>query len=153
MTREQHIDKAVRIINVALKAIEEAAADAATMRDHLPKYSSCYTMQELDRVQKDCDKAALKCSALSALYHDMNENRESVKVLDFAALYLWYPKIRTAAVRHMTAHTKRTGETLDFFALYAWIYDRIPADYWQGASGIRAAYKNAFISLTVKKGA
>lgn len=155
MTKEQRIEKAERIISAALKAIEEAAADAATMRDHLPKYSSCYTMQELDRVQKDCDKAALKCSALSALYHDMSENRESVKTLDFAVIWLWFPRIRTAMIRHICAHMKKTGEPLEAWRLDNWLLEGkrgewMTADYY---NGIRNDYKTAFVTLTVKKGA
>ena len=153
MTKEQRIEKAERIISAALKAIEEAAADAATMRDHLPKYSSCYTMQELDRIQKDCDKAEIKCNALSALYHDMSENRESVKTLDFAVIWLWFPKVRTALIRHICAHMKKTGEAIESWKLNNWLLegkrgDWMTADYY---TGIRSDYKSAYTTLTVKR--
>lgn len=151
MTREQHIDKATHIINAALRQIEEAAENAAYMSDHANRFASCYTMQELDTAQKKCNAERIKSDTLSAIYHDMRNNCESVKVLDFAGLWLWYPRIRTAAIRHATAHTRRTGEALDFFALYDWIYERIPAEFWTNAAEIRSAYKSAFVTLTVKK--
>lgn len=153
LTKKQRIEKAVHIINEALHRIEESAADAAYMSEHAARFASCYTMQELDRVQKECDKQRIKSNVLSKLYHDMRDYSESVKVLDFAALYLWYPWIRAAAMRHAEAHAKKHGEPLDFFALYEWLYTRIPADYWTGAAEIRRDYKSAFVTLTVKKGA
>ena len=152
MTREQHIAKAENIINAALRKIEETAADAAYMSEHATRFRSCYTMQELDRIEKECNANRVKADTFAAWYHAMNKNRESVKVLDFAALFLWYPKIRTAAQRHATAYAKKTGEQLDFFTLYDWIYNRIPAEFWQGSHEIRTAYKSAFVTLTVKKG-
>lgn len=153
MTREQHIAKAENIIHAALQQIEQAAESAAYMSGHAIRFSSCYTMQELDAMQKKCNAEQVKSDTLSAIYHDMRNNCESVKVLDFAALWLWYPRIRTAATRHATAYTKQTSKTLDFFALYDWIYDRIPAEFWTNAAEIRNTYKSAFVTLTVKKGA
>lgn len=153
LTKEQRIEKAVHIINEALHRIEQAAADAAFMSGHVIRLGSCYTMQELDAMQKKCNAERIKADTLSAIYHDMRSYCESVKVLDFAGIWLWYPRIRTAAIRHATAYAKRTGEPLDFFALYEWIYDRIPADYWEHSAEIRNDYKSAFVTLTVKKGA
>lgn len=150
MTREQLIAKAENIIHAALNKIEQSAEDAAYMSCHAIRFGSCYSMQELDAMQKKCNAEQIKSNTLAAIYHDMRNNCESVKVLDFAALYLWYPQIRSAAIRHATAYAKRTGETLDFFALYDWIYERIPSDYWKHAVNIRNAYKTAFIALTVK---
>ena len=153
MTREQYIAKAENIIHAALHQIEQAAENAAYMSGHAIRFGSCYTIQELDAMQKKCNAEQIKSDTLSAIYHDMRNNCESVKVLDFAVIYLWYPRIRTAAIRHATAHMKRTGEALDFFTLYDWIYDRIPAEFWKNAAEIRSAYKSAFVTLTVKKGA
>lgn len=153
LAKEHRIEKAVHIINEALHRIEQAAADAAFMSGHVVRFGSCYTMQELDAMQKKCNAERIKSDTLSAIYHDMRNNCESVKVLDFSGIWLWYPRIRTAAIRHATAYTKRTGEPLDFFALYEWIYDRIPADYWEHSAEIRNDYKNAFVTLTAKKGA
>ena len=149
MTREQHIAKAEHIIFAALHKIEQDAESAAYMSGHADRMRSCYTMQELDRIEKECRANRVKADTLSAWYHAMNENRESVKVLDFACIILWYPLIRGAAMRHATAHTRKTGEQLDFFTLYNWIYDRIPAEFWQGAYEIRTAYKTAFTTYTV----
>lgn len=157
MTREQRIEKAEHIIEAAIKAIEQAAADAAAMRDMLPKYESCYTMQELDHVQKECDKASVKCNALWALRDEIDWNRESVKALDICTAWYFFPKTRAALTRHITAACKKTGETLTLCEIHTWMISN-KCGRWMNDSDyytLRNDYKTAFATYTykVKKGA